>query len=524
MAHRSVLPLIRHARAGDATSQFELGKLYLDGGQGLAANQGSALLWLGKSADQGYAEAWRLIGQRISPEVADTVPNLIRWYEMAANDGCMAAQTKLAQLLLSGPQAGDGANPADAAIQLLRGAAAGGEATARIELGVRLLRDPPNGASKADEAIAYLEQAYAAGKSEAARHLAEHYWRVGDAEPAHLWYSRCMDPQDVELCYRFGMLGALLGEPGGKLLERAAAAGHRLACEELGLGYAIGYRRESGRRPGSRNFKKAARWLERAASLGSGKACFFLALLYEHQNCSFRSHGKAREWLFEAARRGHAEAQYRAGASLLRDLAGGRAPDPQETGHDEPDVAAVRLLIEAERQGHVQAARALDAAACRAPRLDESRAARWSNAIAAMMPLSVPVAMRLELAWAFGLRICEMILIDPVEAHRGDCLVIDLRDSGIKLRRRVVAIEHPAQREAADRARSLFRVSSPLPGDLQGGYDSRHGRLSRLCVQAGVDLRQLRKRAAETTFPSRLHGEPAGRGIKPVPSSSRLAG
>ena len=521
MASKSVLPLIRQARAGDATSQFELGKLYLDGGQGLGTNQDCALLWLDRAAAQGHTAAWRLIGQRVSTRLADHAQNpknLIRWYELAANDGCASAQTKLAQLLLSSQYASGAPNPAEAAMQLLRSGAAKGNATARLELGVCLLRQRADGSANSDEAVECLEQAYAAGKAAAARHLADYYWRVGNAELAYLWYSRCIDLQDVELCYRFGMLRALLGEPGGKFLERAAAARHPLACEELGLRYAIGWCQDSGGELNSRNFKKSVRWLERAASLGSAKACFFLALLYDHRHCSFRSHGKAREWLFEAARRGHCEAQYRAGVKLLRDLTYARAPDPQETGLEDPDVAAIRFLVEAKRQGHVQAASVLDAAACRAPQLTEVQAAQWAQAIASMTPISAPLAMRLELACVFGLRVCEMIMIDPVQAYRGDCFVIDLRNTGVRLRRRIVLIEHPAQRDAADKATSLFRRSTPLPEDLHGGYESRYQKLVRRCAHAGIDLHQLRKRTPDMIFPSPARSGLAAEEIVSVPA------
>lgn len=527
MASRSVLPLIRQARAGDVTSQFELGKLYLDGGRGLGANQHSALLWLDRAAEQGHRAAWRLIGERVSPAaagVAQISQNLVRWYELAANDGCASAQTKLAQLLLSKPRARDALDPAEAAMRLLRSAAGKGDATARLELGICLLKAQIDTGANADEAIECLEQAYAAGEGAAARHLAEHYWQIGNAERAYLWYARCIDLQDVELCYRFGMLRALLGQPGGKFLERAAAARHPLACEELGLKYAIGWWHDSGGALNSRNFKKSVRWLERAASLGSAKACFFLALLYDHQNCSFRSHSKAREWLFEAARRGHAEAQYRAGVRLLSDSSHARAPNPQETGLDDPDVAAIRLLVEAERRGHVEAARALDAAGCHAPRHSEFEAAQWARAIASMTRLSAPVAMRLELACVFGLRVCEMIMIDPVQANRGDCFVIDLRNTGVRLRRRIVLIEHPAQREAADKARSLFRESASLPGDLQGDYESRYGKLMRRCARAGIDLHQLRKRSADMLFSVRTRSGFAEEEIEAVsaPLPSRV--
>lgn len=495
----------------------------------MGANQQSALLWLDRAALQGHTAAWRLIGQRVSPPLASNVQpsqNLHRWYELAANDGCAAAQTKLAQMLLSNRHAGNAANPVNRAIELLRCAAAKGDATARLELGIRLLRDQTASDLDTDRAIQFLEQAHAAGNGAAARHLADHYWQAGDAKLAHLWYARCIDLQDPELCYRFGMLKALLGEAGEKFLERAAAGRHLLACEELGLRYAIGWRRDSGEVLDSRNFKRAVCMLERAASLGSAKACFFLALLYGHRSCSFRSHSEAREWLFEAARRGHPEAQYRAGVTLLREFADTRASNPQETGHEAPDVAAIRFLAEAERRGHIQAVRVLDAAGCRAPRYGESQAARWAQAIAAMTPLSAAIATRLELACVFGLRVCEMIMIDPVQADHGDCFVIDVRNAGVKLRRRVVAIELAAQREAADKARSLFRLSAPPPGDLHGSYRSRYQQLLRRCARAGVDLHGLRKLSADTTFPSRIlirSAEEETWTVPPLLPSHRLA-
>lgn len=522
MASRKILPLIRQARAGDATSQFELGKLYLDGGQGLGANQHSALLWLDRAALQGHAPAWRLIGQRVSPAIADNVQlsrNLIQWYELASNEGCTSAQTKLAQLLLSSRHAGDAGNPTDRAIALLRGAAASGDPTARFELGIRLLRNQAANVQDANQAIQLLEQAYAAGRRAAARHLAGHYWRASNAELAYLWYSRGVDIQDAELCYRLGTLRTLFGEPGGNLLERAAALHHPLACEELGLRYAIGWCRDADGALGSRNFKKAVRMLERAASVGSAKACFFLALLYNHRNCSFRSLGKAREWLFEAARRGHAEAQYRAGARLQRDVDYARATSPQETGSDDPDVAAIRFLAEAARKGHSQAAAALDAAGCRAPRHAEAQAFRWEQAVASMASLSEPVAARLELAYRFGLRICELIMIDPVQAYHGDCFVIDVSNAAVKLRRRIVLVEHEAQRDAADKAKSLFRGSGPVPGDLHGGRAARYQQLIRRCARNGIDLHQLRQCKADMLFPQPARGDLAKEEVGATPLS-----
>lgn len=493
MATRAVLSIIRRARAGDPASQLQIGTLYLDGGEGLPANMNLALLWLDKAADQGCVEAWRLIGKRIDLPFTSDAQKLIRWFEMAANDGCPRAATTLAKMLLSESYPTDHATRAEKAIGLLRSAANTRDAVAEFELGLLLLKNRSDDTASDTAAIEWLERAYADGEMRAARHLADHFWLSGDTQLSRLWYSRCSDLRDVELCYRFGLLSILHGDAGELYLIRAAKAGHQLACEELGLRHALGWRDEFSTRLKSRNFKQAVRWLERAALIGSTKACFLLSLLYNHQNCSFRNRSKTHEWMLEAAKRGHPEAQYRTAIRMLRDGDPERVSSTRQVGDDEPDVTAVQFLIDAKRQGHVQAARALNAVVCRAALPSGPNAAQWASAIAAMSPISLAVAMRMELASVMGLRLNEMMFVDPVDAHRGDCFVINLRSAGVRPRRRIVLIEHQAQSEVADRvkafftaASSLFTTAGSLPEDLQGDYDSRYLKLGRLCARAGI--------------------------------------
>lgn len=496
MATRAVLSIIRRARAGDPVSQLQIGSLYLDGGEGLPANKDLALIWLDKAADQGCVEAWRLIGKRFDLPFTSNAQKLIRWFEMAANDGCPRAATTLAKMLLSESNPADYAARAEKAIGLLRIAANARDAVAEFELGVQFLKNLSNDTAPDTDAIEWLERAYADGEMRAARHLADYFWLSGDTHRSRLWYSRCVDLRDVELCYRFGVLSILHGDAGELYLMRAAKAGHRLACEELGLRYALGWREESGTRLKSRNFKQAVRWLERAALIGSAKACFLIALIYNHQNCSFRNRSKTHEWMLEAAKRGHPEAQYRTAIRMLRDTDLECVSSSRQTEDDEPDATAIRFLIDAKRQGHVQAARALYAAVCRATLPSGPDAAQWASAIAAMSPISLAVAMRMELASVMGLRLYEMMFVDPVDAHRGDFFYINLRSAGVRPRRRIVLIEHPAQREVADRVKSffiaagsLFTTTGSLPEDLQGDYDSRYLKLGRLCASAGIDRR-----------------------------------
>ena len=488
MASRQALKLIKAAKSGDIRKQLELARLYLDGGEGFAPSLPAAYLLLKRAAEMGQAEAWRLIGNRIPLEAVGDPATAKRWYIRAAAEGCAPAQRKLAQLLLSGPPSNDPNGECEPPLDLLRRAAAAGDAEAQLELGSLILQKRLHSGTL-DEALSSLDHAFASGRREAARILANYYWETGKAELARQWYSHCVDLRDAELCYRVGLLNGTLGKSGADMLERAAAAGHEAACKEIGMRYAIGCLRLGNQRKSSRNFKKAARWLERAASLGSSDACFVLSTLYRHPTCPFRDRSKARNWLFEAARGGHVDAQYRAGLLLWRDHQYYRTPTPEEALHCETDVAAAKWLLEAASQGHSEASKLLARIARLVPQPEEPLASAWSNAISAIGQTSAPVAMRLEVARALGLKRHEMLLFDPIRGDRGSCFVVDLKPAYKKANRVIVVIERPEQREVIERAKLLFSVSSLLPGDLAGSYRARFRRLLYLFESAGLNWR-----------------------------------
>ncbi len=482
MASRAVLPIIRLARSGDAHSQFQLGRLYLEGGHGLGANAATAYLWLARAAAQGCEDAWRLIGERIPAEAAGSDRQVIRWYELAAEQGCVPAQVKLGKLLLARAQADGAENTMERALALLRSAAWAGDAEARFELGRCLLQAKRNGIGDLS-ACRLLEHAYAQGRREAARLLADHYWETRNLDLAHLWYGRCVDLSEPETCFRMGLLSSMLGLPGAHLLERAAGAGHLPACEELGFRYAVG---GAAGGEGTRRLKRAVRWLERATALGSAKACFILAMLYRHPTSSLRDRKKARLWLFEAARAGHGEAALRAAQTILKDLAAGRAPSPAEIGPDDPDVVAVRFLVEARRQGYAQAASLLDdiLGKARGPRGTDEEG--WRRLMAVVARKDERLAVRLRLGGALGLTTRELLLIDPCRADRGDCFVVDFRALRLQPRRRIILVETPGQRAAIDEAQHLLGEGDGSPANWAREYRARYRRLRRLCRRAGL--------------------------------------
>lgn len=67
MATREGQRLVKAASRGDATAQLNLGRLYLEGGEGLGANSSAALHWLTRARKAGRTEAAGEIAEHIPP-------------------------------------------------------------------------------------------------------------------------------------------------------------------------------------------------------------------------------------------------------------------------------------------------------------------------------------------------------------------------------------------------------------------------------------------------------------------------
>lgn len=479
MARRAVLPIIRLAKSGDAENQYRLGALYLEGGHGLGASEATAYLWLSRAAAQGWAAAWLLIGERVSPAAAAGDPGLVRWYEQAVQAGSTAARVKLARLLVQGDHAGVGPG-GERAAALLRAAAAQGSGEACYELGVMLLRHPRDDADRA-EGCRLLEQADARGQAGAARLLADYHWETRNLQQCHFWYGRCADLSDPELCYRVGMVHTLLGLPGAQWLERAAKEGHSSACEELGIRHAAGCAGTT-----RRSLKKAARWLERAASCGSSSACHLLSVLYHHPGTGLHDLQRSHAWLFEAACRGHPQAQLRAALTILRDLDAGRKPDAAEVGAADADVLAARYFAAAARRGAEEAETGLARLAARPKVPAGPPEAQWDAFVAALQHKDPPMAARVRLGRTFGLTTRELLLLDPAACDRGDWLAVDLAVPGAPRRRRLLPIGTDSQRRIIDEAKEAVGREGVLPAAWGREYIARQRRLRRLTLSAGI--------------------------------------
>jgi TPR repeat protein len=512
MANREELAIIRAARAGQAAAQLALGRLYLFGSAGLPNSLPTALHWLERAAQQGSAAACELIGKHIPLELARRSERpLARWYACAYDGGVAGAGLVLAQLVLGEqPEAGADAGCRAKARQALAEAAAAGVADAQWLLSRQHEPAPPMAPAASPAAIAapeplnqrWLRRAADSGLPQAQFALLDAAW---DARQWDAYLQRALPlaralllaadaagkvpfapaPGEVTLLSRCaralagGQAQASVGAAELQQFWELAAAGHdRHAQMALGLWcarmQADGTRTAVG--AGSANFKKAIRWLTLAGEQGLAEAWYALSRIYIKPEFSQRNVVDAQRYLERAAEMGYRDAQLECGNSAWR------ARRENETN----DVRAVYWLQKAAAHGCAQAAAALHKIAPRAagPAYTDTGALAGDAGRAASHPL---LAARLELAAMFSLSRAEALLLDVRQADQGHCLVIDIRASYGRSKRRLALVETAQQRHALDRIVLLFENVDCGPAGPEGNYRQRLYRLKTLVPEAGTD-------------------------------------
>ena len=547
MANREELAIIRAARSGRAEAQLELGKRYLFGSAGLPRSLPTALHWLDRAARQGCAESCELIGSHIPFDLARAhATPLLPWYERAYDNGNVRAGLVLAQLLLEGSGAGAGPDPGASqarAMHALEDAAQAGFPEAQWLLSrraewaaahpatggaapARLAADAKGGASGqrapipastagqpierrvagmvAAGARPALRRAADYGLAEAQLALLEQSWASG-AWPDYLERAlplartlvhsagskrgQRLAPGEVTLLSRTARLlaqgeGAASGVTGDELhtfWELAGSEHDRHAQLAMGLWYARmqadGTRITSG--TGAANFKKAIRWLLLAGEQGLAAAWYALSRIYLKPEFSQRNVADAQRYLERAAEMGYEAAQLECGSNAWR----------ARRENESNDVRAVFWLQQAAAQGNVEALAALQKIA---PRPADATHLETGALLACVGDLTAYplLASRLELAALFGLTRAETLLLDVPAADQGHCLVIDIRASYGRSKRRLVMVDTVQQRQALDRSVHLFDGVDCGPGGPEGNYRQRLYRLRTLvaaAAQAGVD-------------------------------------
>ncbi|VXC15379.1 SEL1-like repeat protein [Massilia sp. 9I] len=520
MANREELAIIRNARAGQAAAQLDLGKLYLFGSAGLPQSLPTALHWLERAARQDCRQAWQLIGNHIPLALAQaSAGSLAPWYERAYEDGSVHAGLVFAQLVL-----GEGAATPELpllakALHALEDAARAGFPEAQWLLARRRDAAPARPAATGPVPVSaqgWLRRAADSGVAEAQSAVLEQAWEAGhrdDYLARALPLARAvvdtaasqdgvhrLAPGDIMLLSR---VARLLDEGGhAEAVARhglAPAAGEPLCFWELAAAehdrhaqLAMGLRcarmdidghRIAGA-GGAANFKKAIRWLTLAGEQGLAQAWYALSRIYIKPEFSQRNVADAQRYLERAAEMGYRDAQLECGHNAWR----------ARRENESNDVRAVYWLQKAAAQGSAEAVALLRKIAPRlsTPAYVETGAllAGHEDALASHPLLQA----RLELAAVFGLSRAEALLLDVPAADHGHCLVIDIRASYGRSKRRLVLVDTAQERHALDRIARLFEGIDCGPSGPEGNYRQR---LYRLRTVVGAAVKEEGEGAAD---------------------------
>ena len=218
------------------------------------------------------------------------------------------------------------------------------------------------------------------------------------------------------------------------------------------------------------NFKKAIRWLNLAGEQGLAEAWYALSRIYIKPEFSQRNVADAQRYLQRAAEMGYRDAQLECGHNAWR----------ARRENENNDVRAVYWLQKAAAQGSHEAVELLRKIAPRATAASYTETGRLLASHADALAAHPLLAARVELAALFDLSRAEALLLDVGAADQGHCLVIDIRASYGRSKRRLVMVESAQEREALDRIVRLFEQVDCGPAGPEGNYRQRLYRLRTL--------------------------------------------
>ena len=459
MRRQNIL-LLAQARH-DPTARCEVGRRYLLGIEGFAQHVATGMEYLTHSSVNEMSEAATIISEALPLETIVTLRQeaaLLR----AANAGSAVAQFKIAVWLClrhGQPQAARWLDAAAAAghdgARRARAALGRGPADEGMLEFARVVA-PVDGVQL--ETIATLAASRAAQERDLCR-LAQ-CLRVALAVAPRLSVSLAtLVVEAVRLAEQTGQ------EPPGLGVKQVEAAldlvahdGNRVADYLLGralCGIACGLLQPVAL-VSSGNLRKGAALLLRAADAGCGEAWMHLYRVHADHRCSVANPQMARFFLEKAATLGHAEAQRRLGALILRSASSLRDSE-----------AGIHWLHKAGKQGDTFATRLLKSLVLPLVGADDEA----THAIEAVRQTDPWLALRLRMSRDFGLTKLEALCTDPTDGQRPWGLVVGknrfIAQSKLSAPRAVPGVS-PAALDNLQRA-ALFFEETQRDGNLFEG-------------------------------------------------------
>lgn len=296
--------LMERAKAGDASAQRSIGRLYEIGG--ILGSDQKAAEWYLEAAKQGDASAQFALGRLYSAGAlgAPDFTAAAEWYEKAAELGHVNAQFALALSF----ENGRGRARDDAlAVRWYRRAAEQGDVRAQFNLGN--MAEQGRGMNQSDtQAADWYHRAGSQGHTEAQLRLARMYEQgrgVSQSEDsAARWYRSAAESGEVSAQF---IVGTMYEEGRGVTPDPAQAAKwYRKAAEQgnAAAQYSLGRLYTNGL-GGKQDDVEAASLYMKAAEQGYAPAQFSLGWSYEFGRGVFRNEARAAEWYRRAAAQGH---------------------------------------------------------------------------------------------------------------------------------------------------------------------------------------------------------------------------
>ncbi|MDB6026112.1 MAG: Sel1 domain protein repeat-containing protein [Verrucomicrobiales bacterium] len=285
--------LLERARNGEASAQRDLGKFYNDHGNIEEAN-----VWYVKAAEQGDAEAQRIMGIRYTfgQGVERDMKEAGKWFLLAAQQGDVIAQRELGKVY------GDQWKYTESNEWYLK-AALQGDAEAQRILGLRYTIGQ-GVASNREEAVKWFTMAANQGDPVAQRELGKYYGEKWQLPESNEWYLKAASQGDIRaqhmmgVRYTFGQGVERNIEEAGKWFLLAAEQGDAQSQYSIGLRWARG---EAGE---PKDFAEAAKWFRLSAEQGLDEAQLRLGQRYAEGSGVKQDFVEAYKWLTLAQTQG----------------------------------------------------------------------------------------------------------------------------------------------------------------------------------------------------------------------------
>ena len=304
------------ATQGHATAQNNLGFSYANG-NGVPKDEIEAVRWYRKAADQGYAAAQYNLGFCYTRGcgVPKNEANAAQWYRKAAEQGDEDAQASLGECYEYGR--GVEKNESEAA-RWYRKAADQGHATAQNNLGFSYANG--NGVPKDEaEAARWYRKAAEQGNAAAQSNLGDCYLNgqgvPKDEAEAARWYRKAAELGNaggqfsLGFCYSLGKGVPKDEVEAARWYRKAAEQGHATAQNNLGFCYACG-------NGVPKDWAEAAKWYRKAAEQGIAVAESNLGDCYLNGQGVPKDEAEAARWYRKAADQGNTTAQSNVGFCL----------------------------------------------------------------------------------------------------------------------------------------------------------------------------------------------------------------